>query len=270
MIGNVLLWEIPILDTVRGARPYSDRTDVLIVLINSAHGENAARDPASAIGARNCATRWCYEREQTTVPHTVRCESSTARPRSRRLGTTLFHRAGKRMVPTAAGQRVLATAQTTLLELKRLEDDLRRIAQGQDAVIRLSTECYTCYHWLPPLLNDFHRRFPHVDVQIVAEVTQDPLPALLDGRIDLALVHHDPHDERLSLSKLFRNEQVIVVRSDHRLARKRYIEPQDLADRARDLLSRAAETPFVLPGGADAGGCDAAQGVTHSADRSDR
>jgi LysR family transcriptional regulator for metE and metH len=148
----------------------------------------------------------------------------------RRLGTTLFHRAGKRMVPTAAGQRVLATAQSTLLELKRLEDDLRRIAQGQDAVIRLSTECYTCYHWLPPLLNDFHRRFPHVDVQIVAEVTQDPLPALLDGRIDLALVHHDPHDDRLSLSKLFRDEQVIVVRSDHRLARKRHIEPQDLAD----------------------------------------
>jgi LysR family transcriptional regulator for metE and metH len=148
----------------------------------------------------------------------------------RRLGTTLFHRAGKRMVPTAAGKRVLATAEGTLQELKRLEDDLRRIAQGQEAVIRLSTECYTCYHWLPPLLNDFHRRFPHVDIQIVAEVTPDPLPALLDGRIDLALVHHDPRDDRLHLSKLFKDEQVIVLRSDHRLARRRHIDAEDLAD----------------------------------------
>ncbi len=148
----------------------------------------------------------------------------------RRLGTQLFHRAGKRMVPTAAGQRVLATAESLLNELKRLEEDLRRIAQGQDAVIRLSTECYTCYHWLPPLLQDFQRRFPHVDVQIVAEVTRDPVPALLDGRIDLAIVHHDPQDERLTVNKLFKDELVVVMRADHRLARRRHIDPEDLAD----------------------------------------
>src|SRR5262245_31176262 len=142
----------------------------------------------------------------------------------RRLGTPLFHRAGKKMVPTPAGQRVLATADNLLGELKRLEDDLRRIAQGQDAVIRLSTACYTCYHWLPPLLHDFQRRFPHVDVQIVAEVTRDPIPALLDGRLDLAIVHQDPEDERLSLVKLFKDELVVVMRADHKLARRRHIE----------------------------------------------
>src|SRR5688500_16393016 len=78
----------------------------------------------------------------------------------RRLGTALFHRAGKRMVPTAAGQRVLTSARSTLEELERLEEELRRIAQGQEAVIRIATECYTCYHWLPSLLAKFHDRFP--------------------------------------------------------------------------------------------------------------
>ncbi|HSL69652.1 MAG TPA: LysR family transcriptional regulator [Longimicrobiales bacterium] len=148
----------------------------------------------------------------------------------RRLGTALFHRAGKRMVPTAAGQRVLAGARTLLAELKRLEEDVQRIAQGQEAVIRLSTECYTCYHWLPPMLGEFRQRFPRVDVQIVAEVTHDPLPALLEGQIDLAIIHHDPEDDRLSAKKLWKDEMVVVVRSDHRLARRRYIEAEDLAD----------------------------------------
>ncbi len=152
----------------------------------------------------------------------------------RRLGTPLFHRAGKRMVPTAAGQRVLASAQSTLEELRRLEEDLRRLALGQEAVIRISTECYTCYHWLPPVLADYQRRFPHVDVQIVADVTRHPLPALLDGRIDLAIVHQESDDERLSCTKLFRDELLLVLRSDHRLARKRYVEAEDL--RAEHLI----------------------------------
>jgi LysR family transcriptional regulator for metE and metH len=107
---------------------------------------------------------------------------------------------------------------------------LRRIAQGQEAVIRLSTACYTCYHWLPPLLTQFQQRFPRVDIQIVAEATRDPLPALLDGRIDLGIVHNAPEDERLSYTRLFKDELVLIVPADHRLARKRYVEPNELAE----------------------------------------
>jgi LysR family transcriptional regulator for metE and metH len=146
----------------------------------------------------------------------------------RRLGTRLFYRAGKRMVPTVAGQRVLEAAQSTLGRLQELEDELRRIALGQEAVLRLSTQCYTCYHWLPSMLGEYQRRFPHVDVQIIAEATCQPVPALLDGRIDLGVVHEDSGDERLCFTKLFRDEMLLLVSSEHRLARKRYMEPEDL------------------------------------------
>jgi LysR family transcriptional regulator for metE and metH len=138
------------------------------------------------------------------------------------------------MVPTAAGQRVLDAARTTLSRLRELEEDLRRLALGQEAVIRLSTECYTCYHWLPPILTEYQRRFPQVDVQIVAEATHQPIPALLAGQIDLAIMHSEVEDERLSSVKLFRDELQVIMRADHRLARKRHIDPEDL--RAEHLL----------------------------------
>ena len=146
----------------------------------------------------------------------------------RKLGTPLFHRAGKRMVPTAAGRRVLESAREMLGSLRGLEEDLRRMAMGQEAVIRLSTECYTCYHWLPRLLADYQRRFPHVDVQIVADVTYQPVSALLNGVIDLAITNRTTDDERLSFTKLFRDELLLIMRPDHRLARKRWIEAEDL------------------------------------------
>src|SRR6266700_3288736 len=128
-----------------------------------------------------------------------------------RLGLPLFHRLGKRMVPTPAGERLLVAARRALPQLTDVEEELRRLAGGRAAILRVSTECYTCYHWLPGVLQRFARRFPQVDVQIVAEVTHHPVPALLDGRIDLAIVSNDDHDDRLAYVPLFTDQPFLTA-----------------------------------------------------------
>src|SRR4051794_25431970 len=60
-----------------------------------------------------------------------------------RIGAPLFLRAGKRLVATQAGQRLLLSAGALLEELERTEEDLKRIAAGQMGRIRISVECYT-------------------------------------------------------------------------------------------------------------------------------
>jgi len=147
-----------------------------------------------------------------------------------RLGLPLFHRLGKRMVPTPAGERLLAAARRALPQLADIEEELRRLAGGRAAILRVSTECYTCYHWLPGVLPRFTRRFPQVDVQIVAEATHHPVPALFDGRIDLAIVSNDDHDDRLSYVSLFTDELVALLRSDHPLSAKPFLTAADFAD----------------------------------------
>jgi DNA-binding transcriptional LysR family regulator len=59
-----------------------------------------------------------------------------------RLGLPLFHRLGKRMVPTPAGERLLVAARRTLPQLSDVEAELRRLADGRAAILRVSTECY--------------------------------------------------------------------------------------------------------------------------------
>jgi LysR family transcriptional regulator, regulator for metE and metH len=146
-----------------------------------------------------------------------------------RLRTTLFHRVGKRMVPTVAGLRLLETARQTLPALLSVEDDLRRLASGREALLRISTECYTCYHWLPSVLQRFHERHPGVEVRIVPEATHQPVAALLDGRIDLGLVSGAERDERLEYYPLFRDELVVVMHPSHRLATRAYVQAKDFA-----------------------------------------
>ena len=146
-----------------------------------------------------------------------------------RLGTPLFSRVGRRMVATPAAERLLQTAETVLGELARAEEEVRGFDPGSSGVIRLSTECYTAYHWLPRALDGFARLFPRVDVRIVVEATRRPLEALFDGRLDLAIVKQDGAAGDLVRAPLFDDELVAVVAPTHRLAQAAKVHARDLA-----------------------------------------
>src|SRR3989441_11862766 len=67
-----------------------------------------------------------------------------------RLGAALFLRVGKRLVLTPAGGRVLGSAREGLQPPAQTAHDLRQLGGEPGGGRRLTTECYTCYHPLPP------------------------------------------------------------------------------------------------------------------------
>jgi LysR family transcriptional regulator for metE and metH len=155
--------------------------------------------------------------------------SHQLRDAEEKLGVALFVRLNKRMILTPAGERLLSSAQTILDEMKRVEEDIRQIALSREGILRISTECYTCYHWLPSLLKIFNQKFPRIEVQIVVGATADPLQALLDGKIDLALVSDPPKNNKLVYTPLFQDEFVVVVSNDHPLATRSFVKAEDFA-----------------------------------------
>jgi len=145
------------------------------------------------------------------------------------LGVKLFERLGKKMEPTAAGERLIARARIALQQLREMEHEVKQIASGRDAVIRLTTECYTCYHWLPPALRAFSERYPKVEIQIVPGATSRPIRALLGGKVDFCIVMDLPRDRRVTGTPLFEDEIVAVVAPTHPLASRAYVEASDFA-----------------------------------------
>jgi LysR family transcriptional regulator for metE and metH len=141
-------------------------------------------------------------------------------------GAPLFRRTARGMLLTAAGERILSSAEAVLEELAKLQRHFGE--QGaHPLVLRLSTECYTCYHWLPSKIRRFRTRFPDVEVRVVVEATREPMDALLAGKIDLAVVSEAPRDRNVRTRKLFRDELVAVVSPDHRLAARRRLTARD-------------------------------------------
>jgi LysR family transcriptional regulator for metE and metH len=144
----------------------------------------------------------------------------------RGLGAALFRRTSRGMVPTAAGERLLTSAEAVLNELATVR---RHFGEGRarPPVLRLSTECYTCYHWLPSIIRRFRTGFAGVEVQVVVEATRKPVEALLAGKIDLALVSEAPRDRNIRTRKLFEDELVAVLSPQHPLSRNRHLAARD-------------------------------------------
>ena len=178
---------------------------------------------------REIASTGSVTRAGTRLHLTQSALSHRLRAIEERLGAPLFLRLGKKMALTPAGQRVLDTAHRVLEELGRAEDDLRVLGVEGAGVLRLCTQCYTGYHWLPPLLREFQAKHPRITVQIAADATSRSMDALLGGEIDLAILTRAADDPRLHVRPLFKDEMVVVVAPSHPLASRAWVEPASLA-----------------------------------------
>src|SRR5262245_29500316 len=163
-----------------------------------------------------------------------------------RLGTPLFQRLGKRMRPTPAGERLLASAGALLAEIQHVEDDVRRFGDGGRGVIRVCAQCQTGYHWLPPLLQAFESRYPLVDVRIAVECTMRPIESLLEGALDLAIVTARVDDSRLRVRPLFVDDHAVIVAPLHPLAKRPYVTPAELGRETLALYSSSLDDSLTI------------------------
>jgi LysR family transcriptional regulator, regulator for metE and metH len=163
-----------------------------------------------------------------------------------RLGTALFLRSGRRMLLTAAGRQLVETADRVLEQIARAEATVTRLARNEAGEFRVCTQCHTGYHWLPPLLEAVHRRYPDVEVRIAAEHTMHAVNALIDGKLDLAIVNRTPHDRRLRVRPLFEDEHAAIVAPSHPWAKRAFVSPQELVAERLFLYSRSIDDSYIV------------------------
>jgi LysR family transcriptional regulator for metE and metH len=152
-----------------------------------------------------------------------------------KLGIKLFQRTSRGLVPTEAGQRLVADGTRLLLELGDLE---RRIRSGPAAPqrLRIVCECYTAYHWLPTVLVRLRESLPALEVSLAVEHTTAPVAALENGKIDVALLTSSAVPAgQLEERPLFSDEVVFVIAASHPLAAKKHLTLADL--KASSLLT---------------------------------
>jgi LysR family transcriptional regulator, regulator for metE and metH len=165
----------------------------------------------------------CLHLTQSALSHQLRDAEE-------QLGVPLFERTNRKMRLTAAGERLLQSARAVMAELEGAQKEIQKRGGAGQGLIRLSTECYTVYHWLPERLKLFQRKFPAVEFQLVVEATDNPFEALLSGKLDLAIACTPIRNRKIRYTPLFEDEMVAIVAPVHRMAGKKYAAPEDFAE----------------------------------------
>lgn len=157
------------------------------------------------------------------------------------IGVELFVRRSKPMTLSAAGQRLLRLAEQVLPQVEAVEQDFAGLKSGKTGRLHIAIECHACFEWLFPVLEQFRRAWPEIDVDIRPGLQFQALPALQKEEVDL-VVSSDPEIlAGVEFAPLFDYEPVFLASSSHPLAAKPYVEAEDFA--GETLITYPVERP---------------------------
>jgi LysR family transcriptional regulator, regulator for metE and metH len=151
---------------------------------------------------------------------------------------------------------MLHAAQITPSELCAARLDRHELGDGRRRPFRPASQCATNYQWMAHVLRSLHQQPPATELRVEPLPDDDPITALLDDRLDVAVVAELDHDvNRVRLEHLFDDELRAVVSSAHRWANQTSVAAANF-DEVHLVLcdsygqARTPVVPLPIPPGA--------------------
>lgn len=145
-------------------------------------------------------------------------------------GVALFARRSKPLRLSAAGLKLLAAAESILPQMEALEADFAGLVKGKSGRMHIAIECHACFEWLLPVLEQFRKAWPDVDVDIRPGLAFDALPALRREDVDLVVTSDPEKLDETDFTPIFDYAPVFVASVHNPLAEKTVIEATDFRD----------------------------------------
>lgn len=155
--------------------------------------------------------------------------SASIRQLEEQLGTELFVRTTRKVELTASGRALLERAPAILAQLDSTLEEIRGTPNGSGH-LTLGLLATSPLDFTPRLLRAFSAERPMIKVSIRNVSFDDPTGGVRDRTCDAALVW-EPFETSggLVCEPLFTCERVAVMASDHPLASREHVTPEELA-----------------------------------------
>ena len=153
------------------------------------------------------------EESMSRAAERLNCVQSNVTARIRqleeRLNVTLFHRKSRGVALTPAGRVLLDYAG----RIMALVSEAERIVQEREPLggsLIIGALETTAAVRLPPILAEYHRRFPSVELQLVTGTALDLIQRILDFRLDGTFVDGSIDHPDLVVEECFVEENVLL------------------------------------------------------------
>jgi LysR family transcriptional regulator, cyn operon transcriptional activator len=152
------------------------------------------------------------------------------------LRVMLFDRIGRRVHLTSAGEDLLERSRRLLTEADSLAERAQALEKGEKGILRVGATPQVIENTLAPFLGPYRHRHPGVEAHLVEDGGNRLLARLRRGDVQLALTV--ALDEAVRQRPLYPVYAVGVSAKNHRLARRRTIEIEELAHEPLLVLDR--------------------------------
>src|ERR1700754_3518316 len=145
------------------------------------------------------------------------------------LGVQLLIRGPRGIELTPSGRVFLDHARVALLQVETAGEAARRASQP--AKSSFSVGFLTGYEmdWLPAVMGVLRGKLPSTEITIHSEDSPDLAAGLIRGKIDLAFLRPEKQAPGLKFKPLRKDPLIVLMPSDHALAARKSIRPQDIA-----------------------------------------
>lgn len=153
------------------------------------------------------------------------------------LGVPLFHRVGRRVVPTEAALELAECAGRVLDDLNATATAIAGPASVLGGSLRICATETLSDHLLPPALAQLIDERPAVNVRVEMLGTDDAIARVLADEVDFALVPLPYVDSRLEVEELLSEDVLAALPPHHPWAGRMAVSRRDLLREPRLLLS---------------------------------
>ncbi|WP_300694952.1 LysR family transcriptional regulator [uncultured Bacteroides sp.] len=160
--------------------------------------------------------------------------------------TRLFDRQGNKISLTESGKLLLEHCDRILEDYKRLEYEMHLLNNEYTGELRLGASTTIAQYVLPPLLAQFIKKFPQVNLSLMNGNSREVETALQEHRIDLGLVEGVHRSPNLKYTPFLEDELVAVVHAKSKLSVSDELAPEDLTDIPLVLRERGSGTLDVI------------------------
>jgi DNA-binding transcriptional LysR family regulator len=146
------------------------------------------------------------------------------------LGAVLLYRTTRSVELTPAGEAFLAHVQAALASLDAGIEEARRHHDGTVGRLRIGFGLGAALELTPLVVEEFGRRFPHVDIEMREFALPDQSAGLSDHWADVAIVRPPLADPDIVTHTLFVEPRVLTVSVRHPLAQRETLSVADILD----------------------------------------
>ncbi len=163
------------------------------------------------------------------------------------LDCQLFDRLGKSVQLTQAGEALIPSYQRIISELdetQRIISNLRTQVSGH---LKFGTSHHIGLHRLPPVLRQYTRQYPDVELDIQFMDSEQAAALILKGSIELALITlPDSIEEPLTTIPVWSDPMECVVANDHVLAVSETVTRAQLIEHGVLIQSHSTHTRNII------------------------